>query len=102
MNKLEFVDKYSSKYRYSKKIPIGVPNGEVLFNKFKASKAWILETEEKRIIENNDNRLDSFLGNSYIFKNIATGESVFIKSSHSNSGKTISWTFESYAKEFSF
>jgi hypothetical protein len=102
MIKVEFIDKYASKYRHSKKYPIGIPSGENLYRKFKSSEAWALDSEEKRIIENNDNRLDNFLGKSFIFKNVTTGDSVFIKSSYSNSGKTVIWSFESECEEFLF
>ena len=102
MVKKQYTDRFGSKYRYSAKYPIGTPHGTNLYNKFVKSESWEQLDDQSRVIEKNDNRMDVFLGNDYRFRNIHTGHLVDIKSSHSNTGKTICWTFESEADEFVF
>tara|TARA_R110000868_G_scaffold130154_1_gene339726 strand:- start:1408 stop:1713 length:306 start_codon:yes stop_codon:yes gene_type:complete len=100
--KKQYTDRFGSKYRYSSKYPIGTPLGTNLYQRFVNSDSWEQLDSESRIIEKNDNRMDVFLGNDFRFRNINTGDLVDIKSSHSNTGKTITWTFETEADEFVF
>jgi hypothetical protein len=91
----QFTDKFGSKYKYSTQYPIGTPFGQNLYNKFEQSELWKLVEKESRVSKKNDNRMDVFLGMDISFKNVQTGDVVNIKSSHSNTGKTVNWTFES-------
>lgn len=102
MLRKKYTDKFGSKYRYSAKYPIGIPHGSNLYKKFENSEAWEKLDFDSRIIEKNDNRTDVFLGNNFVFKNINSGDLVKIMSSYSNTGKTVTWLFESEAEEFQF
>ena len=102
MIRRELTDKYQSKYRHSKKYPIGIPNGENLYKSFKNSEKWESITEESRLSRHGDNRLDQFLGKNFVFKNVVTSEIVRITSSYSNTGNTVIWVFESECNEFIF
>ena len=98
----QFTDKFSGKYRYGPKYPIGIPLGRNLYNKFERSELWELVETESRISRKNDNRMDVFLGENALFRNIYTGGVVSIKSSYSNTGKTVNWTFESDTESLVF
>ncbi len=102
MLKKQYTDKFGSKYRYSTKYPIGISHGFNLYKKFENSEIWEKLDSDSIIIEKNDNRTDVFLGNDFVFKNTYNGDLVKIKSSHSNTGKTVTWSFELEADEFQF
>ncbi len=97
-----FTDRYKSKYRYSQKYPVGITGGLNFLKKFTNSPKWKNVESKKNIHEHNSNRMDQFLGNSYIFENVENGAIVKIKESHSNTGKTVNWTFESDSDVWEF
>jgi hypothetical protein len=102
MVKKQYTDRFESKYRYSSKYPIGIPHGTNLYQKFVNSEIWEQLESDSRVSRKNDNRVDIFLGNDFLFRNKKTGDLVRITSSHSNTGKTVTWTFESEADDLVF
>lgn len=99
---IRYTDRYASKYRYSKKYPIGIPHGLNLHQKFVNSDLWEQVNFASRMDMKNDNRLDVFRGNNFTFKNVKTGTEVLITSIHSNTGKTVNWEFASDIDVYQF
>lgn len=92
--KLKFTDTFTSKYRYGKLYPKGIPFGTNIHNKLKTDN-WKLENRKDHIAKMNDNRMDRNYGftDSYIHK--TTNKIVHVHCERSATGKTLDWTFSS-------
>lgn len=90
----QYTDNFTSKYRYGKLYPKGIPYGTNIHNKLK-SDDWELENRENHIKEMNDNRMDRNYGftDKYIHK--ATNKIISVHCDMSATGKTLNWTFSS-------
>lgn len=92
---LKYTDYFTSKYRYGKLYPKGIPYGTKIHDKLKKSNGWKLEIRKNHIAEMNDNRMDRNYGFSDNYTYIETGKTVSIHCGTSATGKTLDWTFSS-------
>ena len=91
---LKYVDTFTSKYRYGKLYPKGIPFGTNIHNKLK-NESWELENRKNHIVEKNDNRMDRNYGFTDKYVHKETNKVVSVHCGTSATGKTLNWTFSS-------